>query len=136
MTAIVLGLCIATLSLGATPADSGTSVEKAPLLMAEPGLSSPDLPAEHPPAMGLPEPTPLSCSAETDCNLVGGEPVSCVGQHTCSSYALWVVCDGVMSPRCTCNPENFPWECMDKDGMCNCFNSGGSYYPCYQAWCV
>jgi hypothetical protein len=82
-----------------------------------------------------PEPIHLSCTATSQCTQVGGIPVSC-GGSTCASYALWVTCDGQLTP-CTCNPSSVP-NCLDPVAFCECWsdNPSQNYIVCRRAHCI
>jgi hypothetical protein len=97
---------------------------------------------EHPAQEGIdfgalfaPEPIHLSCTATSQCTQVGGIPVSC-GGSTCASYALWVTCDGQLTP-CTCNPSSVP-NCLDPAAFCECWsdNPSQNYIVCRRAHCI
>jgi hypothetical protein len=82
-----------------------------------------------------PEPIHLTCTATSQCTQVGGIPVSC-GGSTCTSYALWVTCDGHLTP-CTCNPSGIS-NCIDPVAFCECWSANPSqnYIVCRRAHCV
>lgn len=114
-----------------------------------PGVSSPQATVEAPapqaqePQQGInfgdlftPQPINRSCTANTDCHLVGGSPIMCTGVSTCWWTATFVLCDGTNETTCTCNPNNLP-SCADPTDFCACYNMSPehNYLSCHQTYC-
>lgn len=85
--------------------------------------------------LGMPDPTNRSCTATSNCSVVGGTPITCNGTSTCTFGSSWVTCDGQDS-YCTCVPQNVP-TCYDGACFCNCWAAAPKFNwgACRQACC-
>jgi hypothetical protein len=81
---------------------------------------------------GIPEPVPMSCTAQQSCP--SGGTVSCVGNTTCTVQSTSVTCDGVVT-SCPSGGCQAPPSCADPQGYCECRASGYGIGYCARGLC-
>jgi hypothetical protein len=87
--------------------------------------------------LGIQEPVNRNCTASATCSLLGGTPIMCIGNSSCTSTISWIRCDMATPIYCTCNPTNII-NCRNPQGFCECWSASPSngFGPCRQAYCI